>query len=175
MDVSQTLARVLHRASIDELSEHTSISRRSLYRYRIGDIDPPLRRAAAIASALGYELVIRPRGRSAAASNPPPQIYDSAPQSQIPGGSGAGGDRPPIYDSASQSQIPGGGVAVETVPDRRLAEVLAVLADEWEAVDDRAQEALLIRFWHAYPDLRERAAARSGRRLARLAGGVGAG
>ena len=59
------------------------------------------------------------------------------------------------HDSARAP--PASDTGFEPVSDRRLAEVLAVLADEWEeAVDERAREALLIRFWHAYPDLRER-------------------
>lgn len=50
----------------------------------------------------------------------------------------------------------GPGAALEPVPDRRIAEALAVLADEYEALNPRGRESLLMRFWAAYPDLRER-------------------
>ena len=59
----------------------------------------------------------------------------------------------------------------QPVPDRRIAEVLAVLADAWEGYDARAKEDLVARFWGLFPDLRERAIAGEGRRLARLARG----
>ena len=60
------------------------------------------------------------------------------------------------------------------VTDPRIAEALAALADEYEALDARGRESLLVRFWALNPDLRERAAARQGPRLARLARGGGA-
>ena len=63
--------------------------------------------------------------------------------------------------------------ALEPVPDRRIAEALAVLADEYEALNPRGRESLLMRFWAAYPDLRERRSLGQGRRLARLAGDRG--
>ena len=75
---------------------------------------------------------------------------------------------------AGRSTLPG-DVAGVPVADRRLAEMLAVLADEFEALDARGQESLTLRFWGLHPDLRERLLARQGRRLARLAGGLGAG
>lgn len=68
---------------------------------------------------------------------------------------------------------PAAGSLQEPVADPRLAEALAALADEYEELNPRGREALLIRFWHAHPDLAERAASRQGRRLARLAGGRG--
>ena len=55
--------------------------------------------------------------------------------------------------------------------DRRLAEMLAAVADEWEALNEPGRSSMAKRFWHDHPHLRERADALAGRRLARLAGG----
>lgn len=124
---------------------------------------PLLTTVIQVCAALGYELVIRPRG--AAAPEAPTPV--KSPEFDV------GNDTPAPPDRTVPTPASAPGVAFEPVPDRRIAEVLAVLADEWEAADARTREALLIRFWHAYPDLRERAAARAGRRLARLARGGG--
>ena len=47
--------------------------------------------------------------------------------------------------------------ALDPVTDPRIAEALAVLADEYEALNARGRESLLLRFWAAHPDLRESA------------------
>ena len=57
------------------------------------------------------------------------------------------------------------------VLDRRLAEAIAALTDEYEELNERGQEALLIRFWDAHPDPRQRSERGRGRQVARLAGG----
>ena len=121
---------------------------------------PSVDRAAEILAALGYELTIRPV--------PEP---GTAP--------GAAGDEVVARDDDLPTPVSVPGVepatpALEAVSDRRLAEVLAVIADEWDACDERGRAGLLARFWGLHPDLRERAAARAGRRLARLAGVGGA-
>ena len=123
--------------------------------------DPHLSRAADILAALGYELVIRPRGGPAAEAEAAPDAPSPAPGT----GPGAGGS------TARSTASP--APAFEPVPDRRIAEALAVLADEYEALNARGRESLLMRFWAAHPDLRERALHHAGRRLARLAGGGG--
>ena len=97
--------------------------------------------------------------RGARADSPAPTVASSAP------GVGAGTGRSTAPDD----------VAGVPVADPRLAEVPAVIADEWEESDERGRAALLARFRGPHPDLRERALARQGRRLARLAGGLGAG
>ena len=68
----------------------------------------------------------------------------------------------------SASPVPG---EVVVVPDRRLAEVLAVLADTFEDYNPSARRDLIARFWIAFPELKERADSGVGRRLARLARG----
>ena len=133
------------RIPIDVLALRTGISRRSLYRYRMGDVEPPLGRADDIATALGLKLYIRPREPE------PARPTAEAPVSPAP--------------AAPES---GPGAALEPVPDRRIAEALAVLADEYEALNPRGRESLLMRFWAAYPDLRERE-----RRLARVVDWLG--
>ncbi|MDE0046516.1 MAG: hypothetical protein OXU19_11765 [bacterium] len=60
---------------------------------------------------------------------------------------------------------------VVAVPDRRLAEALAVLADTFEDYNPSARRDLIARFWIAFPELRERAESGAGRQLARLARG----
>ena len=42
------------------------------------------------------------------------------------------------------------------MPDRGIAEILAALADEYEALDAHGRESLRLRFWGLNPDLRER-------------------
>ena len=112
-----------------------------------------------IAAALGYELVIRPRG---AVSDTSPEISSSV--SPI-------GETDAKKKSAAATPPPGS--AWEPVPDRGIAEILAALADEYEALNDHGRESLRMQVWAALPHLRERADRRAGRRLARLAGGGG--
>ena len=119
---------------------------------------PSIDRLRRLCDALGLELTIAP-------VRPGPRPVSDAPSTAAPGAdSGA---------AAGRSTAPA-DVAGVPVEDRRLAEMLAVLADEFEALNARGQESLCTRFWHAHPDLRERALARQGRRLARLAGDFGA-
>ena len=114
-----------------------------------------------VASALGYELTIRPRSAAPYASRNP---ANSARIRRV-------NPEPAAPDFAAPAPDPPPGETFERVADRHVAEILAAFADEYDAADGRTREALRIRFWHAYPDLRERAAARTGPRLARLAGG----
>ena len=51
-------------------------------------------------------------------------------------------------------------------PDHRLVEISAVLGDAFDELNERGRQDLLVRFWAAFPDLRERASSGSGRRLA---------
>lgn len=60
---------------------------------------------------------------------------------------------------------------IAPVADREIEAVIAVLADEYEELDQARRAGLLTRFWSFFPDLRERAVAREGRRLSRLARG----
>ena len=101
---------------------------------------PSIDRAAEICRALGYELVIRPRATDLKSVIPPPR-----------------------------SQIPASGAGLGPVSDPRLATLLAVLADRWEEADAATRRDLEVRLWHAFPDLKEREQAGSGRRLVRLA------
>ena len=113
---------------------------------------PSIDRATTIAAALGIDLTIGP-------VRPAPRAISDAPSATTP----AAGSSPAPADVV--------GMRVE---DRRLAEMLAVLADEFEALNERGQESLCTRFWAAHPDLRERALDGQGRRLARVAGDFGA-
>ena len=56
------------------------------------------------------------------------------------------------------------------VNDRLLAEAIAALADEYEDLDSHGRDVLLIRFWHTYPELKQRSERGEGRRVAGLAG-----
>ena len=57
-----------------------------------------------------------------------------------------------VPDAPPEADVP----ALDRVTDPRIAEALAVLADEYEALNARGRESLLMRFWAAHPDLRER-------------------
>ena len=122
---------------------------------------PSLDRAAAIAAALGYELTIRPREPLSA---PVPAPSGSRPRIRCldPGPS------PPAPEAPPEA-------AFERVADRHVAEILAAFADEYDAADGRAREALRIRFWHAYPDLSRKRERRLDRALAWLGWRVVAG
>ena len=112
---------------------------------------PSLDRAAEIAEALGYELTIRPRDPSAVPEATPaksPQFRRGSPPAAVP--------------------APAAGAVFEPVADRRIAEVLAVLADTFDALGEPGRELLLAHFWATHPALRER-----GRRLGRVVGGLG--
>lgn len=98
-------------------------------------------------AALDLELVIRPRAPGAGEA--PAAV--PAPPSPRPGGAP--------------------GAALEAVSDRRLAELIAAVADEYEALDPVGQASMLTRIWGLHPELRERADRAAGRRLARLARG----
>lgn len=121
-----------------------------------------------VCAALGYELEIRPREPAPAAPYASSNPAKSARFRRVT-------PEPEAPDFAASTPGPGPGPApgetFERVADRHVAEILAAFADEYDAANGRTREALRIRFWHAYPDLRERAAARAGPRLARLAGG----
>ena len=157
--------RDLVQCRLDEIGQSpiTAARRAGLPRDAIRSVfrghPPSLERAAQIAAALGYELVIRPRG---AVSDTSPEFPSSV--SRI---------RETDPQKKSAAEIPPPGSAWEPVPDRGIAEILAALADEYEALDAHGRESLRLRFWGLNPDLRERADRRAGRRLARLAGGGG--
>ena len=53
--------------------------------------------------------------------------------------------------------------------DSRLAVMVAALADEWEALNEHGRQRLEIRYWVHFEELRNRATANKGPRLARLA------
>ena len=120
---------------------------------------PSVDRAAAIAAALDLELTIRPRGG----------VSDPAPDPSAP----PPGSVSRIRETDLDPSGPPSGVASEPVADRHIAELLAAIADEYEALNGDGRASLLTRIWGLHPELRERAAARSGPRLARLARGGG--
>lgn len=126
---------------------------------------PSIDRLRRLCTALGLELTIAPVRPG---PRPIPDAPSTAASDPAPG-AGAGGSTSPADVPAAPA-----GVAVERVSDPRLAEVLAVLADTFDALDPAGRELLLAHFWATHPALRERAQARAGPRLARLAGGVGA-
>ena len=128
---------------------------RSIYTGRA----PLLTTVSQACDALGYELVIRPRAGLSGVSGTPAESVSQQIQS----------------DARKKSPPSGPALApgAEPVPDRAIAEILAALADEYEALNARGRESLRLRFWATHPDLRERARTAAGRRLARLAGGGG--
>ena len=127
----------LIRGRLDEMGESpiTAARRAGLPRDAIRSVfrghPPSLGRAAEICRALDLELVIRPRAPGA-------------------------GEAPAV--PARPSPRPGGapGAALEAVSDRRLAELIAAVADEYEALDPVGQASMLTRIWGLHPELRER-------------------
>ena len=172
MDVE--LFRGIIRDRLDEMGQSpiTAAQQAGLPRDAIRSVfrghPPSLERAAEIASALGLELVIRRRGAVSA-----PAAASEKPRENVRFSRGFSerSDEAAAADFTGSAPEPAPGAALEPVTDRHIAEAVAVLADEYEALNARGRESLLMRFWATHPDLRERAAARAGRRLARLAGG----
>ena len=78
-----------------------------------------------------------------------------------------------ISEASSEMRRICAGVGRHVTPGGAIAEILAALADEYEALNDHGRESLRMQVWAALPHLRERADRRAGRRLARLAGGGG--
>lgn len=162
MEIDQTPSARLRRIVGDALSGSGMGQRRleaamSLPRWALRGLMDPTRqqspsidRAAEICSALGYELVIRPRGEG------PRDGVDS--YSALRNTSRPRPADPPLRPPAPPSPRPGGapGAALEPVSDRRLAEVLAAVADEYEALDAVGQASMLTRIWSLHPELRER-------------------
>ena len=136
---------------------------------------PSVDRAAEILAALGYELVIRPREPvSGPAPDRPGSVSRPRETDLDPSGPPPGSVSRP-RETDPDPPAPPSAVASEPVADRHVAELLAAIADEYEALNGDGRASLLTRIWGLHPELRERAAARSGPRLARLAGGTGAG
>ena len=115
-------------------------------------------RLLSICRALGLEFYIGP---------PRPARDDALDDDRYP--------PPPVVELAAPGHVAERtatyGPSMETVTEPALATMLAALADEYEALNDAGRRSLAVRFWAMHPDLRERADARAGRRLARLAGG----
>ena len=123
---------------------------RSIYQGRA----PLLTTVSRVCAALGYELTIRPVSElREAASAPLRSASDLSPGTRE-------------TDPASPPPPP--GVAPEPVPDRHIAEVLAVLADTYDDLDESGRALLLAHFWATHPALRESGGSRgsSGRRRA---------
>ena len=74
----------------------------------------------------------------------------------------AAGDDPQPPDTAGQSPRP--AAPPTSAADRRLARVLALLTDEYAALNDHGRESLVTRFEAAFPECRGRRA-RPGYRL----------
>lgn len=131
-DATHPLTEALGSASVDALAERTGISRRSLYRYRSGDLDPPLGRAADIAAALGLELYIGPPRDSE-----PPAPVAPAPAPAAPDiGSARAGESAP-----APLPIP--------VRDRALAELLTAVVRRWESLPPAERGYLVADLWAA--------------------------
>ena len=104
-----------------------------------------------VCEALDLDLTIRPRGAAASADQNPAKTPDFRRVSDEVAAPGATAD-----------------VAFEVVPDRHIAELLAAIADEYEALNGDGRASLLTRIWGLHPELRERE-----RRLGRVLAWLG--
>ena len=117
-------------------------------RYVLDGHEPRAGRLIEICHALGLELYVGPPRRSAAAEAA--EVHADLIREQA---ERYGDSRP------SRPSTP--------IRDRRLAELITVLTEQWEALNEAGREALLTRFDTFFPDLRRPA------RLERLVGWLG--
>ncbi len=128
--------------SFRSIAARAGVPTRSLTAILQGHV-PSIDRAADICKTLGLELYIGPP------RTPEPALADPAP---------------PPHPTADPDFAPAG--------DPNFSSVLAALADEYQAINDRGRRSLIARFWGLFPELRGGAAGREGRRLARRWGGT---
>ena len=174
MRPTSRLIEALRDVSIAGIASAAGVPRRSVQAIVDGHV-PSVDRAADIAAALGLELRIGPPGAVpdsilaalslpsdataedvlAALAERPAAPPPAAPPSPPPPEAGL----TPVTDR------------ITPVTDRTLAEILAAMADAWEAADEGGREDLRLRWQTSFPDLARRVLSLSGPRLARLAGG----
>lgn len=117
-------------------------------RYVLDGHEPRAGRLIEICHALGLELYVGPPRRSAATEAADAHADLIREQAERYGDS-----------LPSRPSTP--------IRDRRLAELITVLTEQWEALNEAGREALLTRFDTFFPDLRKPA------RLERLVGWLG--
>lgn len=145
-EVGKRLRRLREPESQLEFGARFGIKQAALSTYELGKCPLPLAAAVRIADGTATNLSWLLFGEGRQPLDPPTELT-----------------RPVEVRPADESQ------AMLAVKDRRLAEMLAALADEFEELNERGREALLIRFWDAHPDLRQRSEDGQGRRVAGLA------
>ena len=147
------IEHLLQGRSVRGLSRESGLSETVIRAYRKGS-DPSRRSLLALAKATGASIEWLVTGRGQApervSSGKTPCISDQGvfPEDTL------------VRDRPDPALIP--------VSDRRLATILAVLGDEWDALNEAGRASLVVRFWAAHPDLRERES-----RLARVVGWLG--
>ena len=62
----------------------------------------------------------------------------------------------PASTSVPAETLPESTVAIEPMADDAIAEMLSLLADEYRELNERGRQALAIRYWQAFPELRAR-------------------
>ena len=117
-------------------------------RYVLDGHEPRAGRLIEICHALGLELYVGPPRRSAAAE-------------------AADAHFDLIREQAERYGDPLPSRPSTPIRDRRLAELITVLTEQWEALNEAGREALLTRFDTFFPDLRRQ------NRLQRLVGWLG--
>ena len=116
-------------------------------RYVLEGHEPRAGRLIEICHALGLELYVGPPRKS-------------APEDEVPDS-----DRIREQRERYGELLP--SRPLTPIRDRRLAELLTVLAEQWEVLNDAGRDALQTRFDTFFPDLRKKA------RLERLVGWLG--
>ena len=101
---------------------------------------PSIERAAEVCDAIGLELYIGP-----------PRDAGGQPSSRP--ASDSGDDR--VGRGGSITDVSGVGRTALS-EDRRLADIVRVLVDEFEALNEHGRTTLAARFWGLFPDLRKR-------------------
>ena len=118
-------------------------------RYVLEGRPPKFNRAVEICQALGLELRIGPPG---AVPEPITAALGLPAEATVDEVLTAIEERPAPL-SASPPSAPDPAAGLVPVTDRGLAELIALLADEWDAANAHGREGLVARFRHAFPEL----------------------
>ena len=159
MRPTSRLIEALRDVSIAGIASAAGVPRRSVQAIVDGHV-PSVDRAADIAAALGLELRIGPPGAVpdsilAALSLPSDATAEDvlAALAERPAALPAASPSPP---PAAPPSPPPPEAGLTPVTDRTLAEILAAMADAWEAADEGGREDLRLRWQTSFPDLARR-------------------
>ena len=146
------------------LAKRAGLKRDAVRSFLMGSHVPSFDRLNKICAALGLELRIGAPGAVSERITEALGLPSGATEADVLEAIAGRRPRAPLV-------LPDLEAALGPVADRCLAEILASLADAWEAADAGGREDLRLRWQASFPDLARRVLSLSGHRVSRLAGG----